>query len=282
MTEDQHHQQQQHEPRCHCTVDESGNIAWSLELPEAREPRLLLRRRTESKGTAAEERPSHSLALEETQGGRWVAVQPGLPALAEGRWDVYVVERGKDERRARPGLRDLRVLLDGSHRNRTSPVAVRIPYATKDGYLAVRTWLRTAHAETQSLRIDDDGMTVAGRLHGKRLGPRATVVLRHRQERTLHPLPLQQQADEHEFVFRVDYANLLRPGQTGPYAWDVFVQPQEEADMVRVGKLFDDIPDRKKIFVYSAARLGKRGEYEVRPYYTVNNDLAIEVSTRSV
>ncbi|MFC4502463.1 MULTISPECIES: transferase [Streptomyces] len=278
MTKDSN--QQQHEPRCHCTIDEKANITWSLELPEAREPRLLLRLRTTPKGTAAEERPSHSLALEEVQEGKWIAVQPDLPSLAEGRWDVYVVDQGKDERRVRPGLRDLRLLLNGSHRDLTAPVAIRIPYATKDGYLAVRTWLRTAHAETQSLRIDDDGMTVSARLHGRRLGPRATVVLRHRQERTLHPVLLQQ-ADEDQFVFRVDYANLLRPGPAGPYAWDVFVQPEEEADKVRVGKLFDDIPDRKKIFVYSAARLGERGEYEVRPYYTVDNDLSIEVSTRS-
>ncbi|MER7838140.1 transferase [Streptomyces sp. NPDC096040] len=277
MTEDQ----RQHEPRCHCTIDEDGNITWSLELPEAREPRLLLRRRTKPAGTAAEEQPFHVLALEKSSEGRWTAVQSDLPSLAEGRWDVCVVDQGQDERRARPGLRDLRLLLDGSRREWTSPVAVRIPYATKDGYLAVRTWLRTAHAETQSLRVDSEGMTVSARLHGRRLGPRATVALRHRQERTLHPLPLRQ-ADEHEFSFRVDYAKLLRPEPVGPYAWDVFVQPEKDADKVRIGKLFDDIPDRKEIFDYPATRLGKYGEYEVRPYYTVNNDLAVEVNTRSM
>lgn len=44
---------------------------------------------------------------------------------------------------------------------------------------------------------------------------------------------------------------------------------------MRVGRLLDDLADRRKIVVYPAADVGGTG---LRPYYTVDNDLSVEVT----
>ena len=58
---------------------------------------------------------------------------------------------------------------------------------------------------------------------------------------------------------------------------DVFVRPAAQAPSTRVGRLLDDLADRKKIVVYPTADVGGTG---LRPYYTVDNDLSVEVTGR--
>jgi hypothetical protein len=98
-------------------------------------------------------------------------------ALAEGRWDLHV-ERAEDgaRRRLKAGLVEQRGLLTA----RPTPApggafAWWIPYATKDGYLALRTFRRPAHAEATALRTDTGSLTVEGTLHGAELGEGAVL-----------------------------------------------------------------------------------------------------------
>lgn len=42
-----------------------------------------------------------------------------------------------------------------------------------------------------------------------------------------------------------------------------------------MARLLDDVADKKQIFVYPATTVGAAS---VRPYYTVDNDLAVEVA----
>jgi len=276
------------EPRAHCTIDADGRITFDVyadpdtgsdadretDLSSAVRPQVLLRLRPK-KGQP--EKIRHLLDLEAVGEGRHRAVLEPRPVLAEGRWDAYLLRAPEaDRQRLRPGLRDLRVLVAGQHRERPSPVAVRIPYVTKDGHLAVRAWLRTAHAEAEGIRVTGRSMTVRARLHGASLAEGAVVRLRLRggggSVRTLEP---RVEDGDRAFSFTVDYGELPDAGVTGSHVWDVSVQPGEGAPPIRVGRLLDDVADRKGIFVYPRATVRSA---TLRPYYTVDNDLSLEVT----
>ncbi|MFI9150149.1 transferase [Streptomyces sp. NPDC053367] len=257
------------EPRVDCTVDSAGRIDFVVTAPPAEHPRLLLRLRP-PKGRP--ETAVRQLELEPGGDGRLGAVLEEAPALEDGRWDLYLVAGPGDERqRLRHGLRDLRALVDGETRDRPSPVAVRVPYATTDGFLAVRAWLRTAHAEAGRVEVTDRSTRVTARLHGASLAEGAAVVARLRggagTERTVG---LRAEADGRGFAFDVEHAEV----SGGRGMWDLFVRPAADGPSVRVGRLLDDVAGRKEICVYPAAAVGAA---TVRPYFTVDNDLALEV-----
>ncbi|MGW0421294.1 hypothetical protein [Streptomyces sp. NPDC003015] len=250
-------------PRAGCTVDAEGRIAF--ELTAAQGHGLLLRLRPK-KGQPEE--TLHVLDLDPAGEGRTRAVLGPDPVLAEGRWDVYLLN-GTERTRLRPGPRDLRALVDGHLRERRGPLAVRVPYVTEDGYLAVRTWLRPAHAEIDRVDVTGGTLRITARVHGASLPDGAEVLLRRRQGegtvRSLQPLAAQ---DGRSFSFTVADETL----DLG--IWDMFVRPAPGSPMIRLGRLLDDVADRKRVFVYPGATAGK---IVVRPYYTVDNDLSLEV-----
>ncbi|MFC8359388.1 hypothetical protein ACFUIY_05870 [Streptomyces griseorubiginosus] len=253
-------------PRAACAVDTDGRI--TFEMPGAAGLRLLLRLRPK-KGQPEEDLHVLDLETDPSDEGRAHAVLGTDPVLAEGRWDVYLLQ-GTERTRLRPGPRDLRALVDGQLRERRGPLAVRVPYATKDGFLAVRTWLRPAHAEVGRVDVTDRALTIAARLHGSPLTEGARVELRLRRDngvtRTLEPLV---RADGHAFSYAVDDTLDLDPG-----IWDMFLRPAPGAAPIRLARLLDDVADRKEVFVYPGATVGGA---VVRPYYTVDNDLSLEV-----
>ncbi|MCX2927114.1 transferase [Streptomyces sp. NEAU-W12] len=260
-------------PRAHCTVDADGRTTFRIALRPAGRPRLALVPRPKKN---APEQPTHLLDLEpHGDDGDLGAVLEPLPALAEGRWDAYLMrERDAVRERLRPGLRDLRALVGGSLREWPTPVAVRVPYATKDGFLAVRAWLRTAHAEAGRLDLADGAMTVHARLHGAELSDDATVLLRLRSDRdTTRSFPLRTEGGAFSFTAPLGE---LSGGVPGDQVWDAFLRPAADAPLVRIGRFLDDVADRKTVCVYPALTVG---EAVVRPYYTVDNDLAVEVNT---
>jgi glycosyltransferase involved in cell wall biosynthesis len=89
--------------------------------------------------------------------------------LSEGDWDVFLGRAGGNgSLPVRAGLVETARLLD--------PAALRptdaggrtwIPYPTEEGGLAVRTWLRPAHAEVSSVEVDDKAIRLTGSLHGR-------------------------------------------------------------------------------------------------------------------
>ncbi|MFE2941571.1 transferase [Streptomyces sp. NPDC059255] len=272
-------------PRADCTVDGAGRITWNVHrtVPGGALPRLLLRLRPK-KGRP--ETVRHLLDLEPGGPDLLRAVLEPEPVLAEGRWDTYLVPASGDtgeaaRQRLLPGLRDLRALLSGRPAGGSAPLAVRVPYATADGYLAVRAWLRPGHAEAAGIRVAGHTLTVRARLYGA--GPAAgTAVLLRRRGGDGAELRTEPRAeggpDGEDFSFTVDYRELLDAGGGGHGVWDLYVQPRPGravAGPVRMGRLLDDVADRKKIFVYPAATLGG---VTVRPYYTLDNDLSLEVT----
>ncbi|MES9622802.1 transferase [Streptomyces tuirus] len=260
-------------PRAHCAIDADGRITFRLPPAATPHPQLLLRLRPK-KGRP--ETTLHLLDLEPDRAdGHLHAVLEPLPALDEGRWDVYLLpEPGAERRRLRPGLRDLRTLVDGHLRDRPSPVAVRIPYVTKDGFLALRTWRRTAHAEARAIGIEDRALTVTARLHGAELHEDATVRLRLRGTDTVRTLRPRADDDGKGFSFTAGPGDLTADGGGAGRIWDLFVCPTAGATPIRVARLLDDVADRKHVHVYPAVEADGSA---FRPYYTVDNDLAIEV-----
>lgn len=252
-------------PRAGCAVDADGRI--TFEVPQAQGRSLLLRLRPK-KGQPEES--LHVLDLDRSDEGRARAVLGADPVLPEGRWDVYLLQ-GDERTRLRPGPRDLRALVDGQVRERRGPLAVRVPYVTKDGFLAVRTWLRPAHAEVERVDVTDRTLTVAARLHGSPLAEGAVVELRLRRDkgitRTLTP---RAGADGRSFSLTVDDTLDLDTG-----IWDMFLRTAPGAPAIRLARLLDDVADRKQVFVYPGATVGGA---VVRPYYTVDNDLSLEVT----
>ncbi|MFJ7073808.1 transferase [Streptomyces sp. NPDC098781] len=261
--------------RIDCTADADGRITFALRSPST-DARLLVRLRPK-KGQP--EKTLHTLDLEPATDGRLRAVLEPRLVLAEGRWDVFLVpEPGAPRQRLRPGLRDLRSLVDGHLRERPSPVAVRVPYVTKDGYLAIRAWSRPAHAEVEGVDATDRAMTVRARLHGTSLAAgaeQAAVLLRLRggggAPRTLVP---RFADDGRGFSFTVEYGELTGDRDSGNRVWDLFVRvgSVDGEAPIRIGRLLDDIADRKEIHVLPAAEVG---DVVVRPYYTVDNDLSV-------
>jgi hypothetical protein len=270
MSTDQHTEPS----RVACVVDTDGHITFDLPPGSAEGQQLLLRLRPK-KGQP--EKVRHVLDLESSEDGRQRVVLGPRPVLTEGRWDVYLLaEPGAERQRLRPGPRDLRALVDGHLRDRQSPLAVRIPYATKDGFLAVRTWLRPAHAEVDALDLTDRSMTVGARLHGATLQEGSVVRLRRRggsgTDLTVDPRAAK---DGRSFSFTVDYGELAAATGTGSGVWNAFVEPAAEGPAVRIARLLDDVADRKEVFVYPAATVGGA---VLRPYYTLDNDLSVEVT----
>ncbi|WSM30696.1 hypothetical protein OG776_05260 [Streptomyces sp. NBC_01689] len=263
------------EPRAGCTVDAGGRITFGLRPTSVPRPQLLLRLRPK-KGQPEE--VTHLLDVEAGDDGRLIAVLPAGLTLCEGRWDAYVLREPDGQRvRVRPGARDLRALVDGSSRDRSSPIAVRVPYVTKDGYLAVRSWLRTVHAEVERIQAADHSMTVTARLHGRSLRRGAAVRLRLRGTSTARTLEPEVEDDRRGFSFTVGSSEPVDVGRDSG-VWDVFVQAEENAPLARIGRLLDDVADRKEIFVYPSITLGAT---QVRPYYTVDNDLSLEVARQN-
>ncbi|MDT0341564.1 hypothetical protein [Streptomyces litchfieldiae] len=265
-------------PRADCAMDAEGRLTTELSsLPgDAAEPELRIGLRPK-KGEP--ETTAHTVPLSPDPGapGRWRADLDGLPQLAEGRWDVWVLPGpGADRLRVVPGLRDLRVLAGGRSAVADGPLAVRVPYATKDGYFAIRAWVRAAHAEAGDLRVAGRELTVRGTLVGARAGAGAAGLLKRRGKGgPVVEVPLSDGGDG-SFSFTVRYEDLpSEPVEGEPVFWDVFVRPAAKASRVRVARLLDDVADKKHVFVYPATGIGP---LSFRPYYTVDNDLSVEVA----
>lgn len=260
--------------RAACAIDTDGRITFRLPAPPGAHPQLLLRLRPK-KGRPETTRHVLDLEPERADGHRHAVLEPH-PVLDEGRWDAYLLpEPGAERRRLRPGPRDLRTLVDGHLRDRPSPVTVRIPYATKDGFLALRAWRRTAHAEARTIDVTDRAVTVTARLHGAELHEDTTVRLRLRGTDTVRSLRPRIDDDGRGFSFTAGPGELTDGGGGAARIWDVCVRPTAEAPPIRVGRLLDDVADRKHVYVYPAIEADGS---TLRPYYTVDNDLAIEVT----
>ncbi|MFF7702379.1 hypothetical protein [Streptomyces lydicus] len=271
------------ELRADCIADSAGGLTFDLTAPQgtavAWSAALVLRLRG---GDGADDEVR--LPLGPNGAGRLRAVLPSTVALAEGRWNAYAdLGDGRDPRRLLPGVNDLRSLVDRRPLAGVGRLGVRIPYATKFGNLALRSWLRGPHAEAGDLLVAPDGVTVTGRLYGA--VPAAGARAEARARRTPGPdgepdtvsVPLTVEGPD--FTFTLPYEELAGRWESGSEPWDLWVRPAEGARPVRIARLLDDVADKKQVFSYPALAV-PCGAAQVRigPYYTLDNDLAVRVA----
>ncbi|MGC9499172.1 hypothetical protein [Streptomyces sp. WG7] len=257
--------------RADCIGDSAGGLTFDVAAHEGTGAALLILRRRAADGAD----DTVSLPLAPAAEGRLRAALPSSVALPEGRWDAYARVSDGEPRRLVPGVTDLRSLADRTPGGLLGHVAVRIPYATRQGNLTVRSWLRAPHAETGELRAAEGGLTVRGRVYGTQLAPGAHAELRVRSgtgEGGVRRLDVA--ADRAEFGFTVPYGTLA-PGE-----WDLWLRPAgEPGPAVRLARLLDDIADKHPVLTYPRARVRTpHGLVRAGPYYTRDNDLSLSVT----
>ncbi|MFI5804243.1 transferase [Streptomyces sp. NPDC051561] len=259
-------------PRADCTADSAGGVTFDVAVAAAPDAALVLRR----KGRGDDVR----LPLTPVSQGRLRAVLPSTVDLPEGRWEAHVYGAGGADLTVRPGIRDLRALVDRTPDPRTEAVAVRIPYATADGSLAVRSWRRAPHAEAGDITFAADGtdMTVEGLLYGVELDGDAFIEARLRGDGgRIHREPVT--GEEHSFAFTLPYAPLAEGRDGAGRAWDLWLTPRTGVPAIRVARLLDDVADKQPVFKYPVLPVGEDGKTVAFPYYTLDNDLTVQVST---
>lgn len=254
--------------RADCIGDSAGGLTFDVAARGDTAAALLILRRRDADDEV-------SLPLAPAAEGRLRAALPSSVALPEGRWDAYARVSDGEPRRLVPGVTDLRSLAARIPSGLLGHVAVRIPYATRQGNLTVRSWLRAPHAETGELSLGKDALTVRGRVYGTQLAPEAHAELRARPgtgEGGVHRLDVA--ADRAEFGFTVPYDRLA------PGVWDLWLRPAgEPGPAVRLARLLDDVADKQPVFTYPRARVQTPyGPVEAGPYYTRDNDLSVSVT----
>ncbi|MFF2008654.1 transferase [Streptomyces sp. NPDC058195] len=267
-------------PRADCTVAPDGRITFDLDVHGAgrtEAPELLLRLR----GARGPDAQTVRLPLGALDDGRLRAVLPATAEYAEGRWDVHLREADAGDDGAvavEPGIRDLRRLVDPAPG--TGRVAVRIPYPTLDGRLAVRCWLRAPHAEAGAVTLDGASMTVQGRLHGARVRDGAQAEARQpgAAGRVVRA-PVTASGEDGTFAFTLPLDRLADGPVTAQQLWTLWLLPggteEGPGTGVRVSRILDDIWDRKKIHVYPGRSTGPGTR--ATPCYSTDNDLCVRL-----
>ncbi|MFE5742108.1 hypothetical protein [Streptomyces celluloflavus] len=276
------------ELRADCIADSAGGLTFDLTAPQDADTTwsaaLVLRLRGGA-GAADEVR----LPLGPNGSGRLRAVLPSTVALAEGRWHAYAdLGDGREPRRLLPGVNDLRSLVDRRPLAGIGRLGVRIPYATRFGNLALRSWLRGPHAEAGDILVAPEGLTVSGRLYGAAPAAGARAEARARRTPAADGAPggagpatvtVPLTVEGRDFTFTLPYEELAARWVGGDEPWDLWLRPAEGARPVRIARLLDDLPDKKRAVSYPALPVpAAAGEFTVGPYYTYDNDLAIRVA----
>jgi hypothetical protein len=237
---------------------------------------LLLRRRKDPRRMRVRI-PLHADPAAGTHAG---TLQRARHVLDEGRWDCHVVPRDRGvEARARLGVEAVEqaALLTLPPVVDDEGVSAWIPYTTRDGYLAVRTWLRPAHAEVERVDVGEEAVTVTGRLLGAGAvlgdGSRATALSRASDALDVD-MPLEP-LDDRRFVCRLPLGAVRTRRRAGQDLWDLTVRPVPGARPVPLGRITGDVADRKHTDIFPARLLGDTAL--LRPYFTVHNGLSVSV-----
>ncbi|MFI0241859.1 glycosyltransferase family 4 protein [Streptomyces sp. NPDC016845] len=277
-------------PTAHARATADGAVTVTFDpatLPEGQLD-FLARLRRDSKGRELR-LPVQEVA---TANGRafQVTADPAEHQLAEGRWDCYVVRRGTKDKR----IRLVVTLAEQARRVGRPPLTAHghvvswLPYATTDGFLALRAWQRPAHAEITALVQDDDAATVTARLltGGATVAltdaARVVAVSRHDTTHDLTVPVTRRAADQGgtSFTFTLPYAEALALRVDEHDLWDLRLHPGGATDgPVPIGRIGGDIVDRKKADTVPAVHLThpERGRTRTKPFFTVNNDLALSL-----
>ncbi|MEW2069553.1 transferase [Streptomyces sp. NPDC007346] len=261
--------------RADCAADPAGALTFDLAPADVGPEAVLLLRRRGAADTPVR------LPLSRTAPGRLRAVLPPSTELSEGRWDAYVEEPGSRRTlTVRPGLRDLRALVDRAPDTGTATISSRVPYPTLDGRLALRCWLRAPHAEAGAIRVGPSGMSAQGVLYGAGAGEGAVVEARlPGRPGRVHRVPLTASGEgSGGFAFTLPYAPLAPGPVPEEELWRLWLVPRAGAAAVRISRILDDVWCRERSFVYPSRPVADG--VLATPCYTTGNDLCVRLAPR--
>jgi hypothetical protein len=220
---------------------------------------------------------------------RWCATLPEDTHLAESRWNVYTTDSSGESHRVRYSFCDLRHAAEVAASEGASVFSRCLPYGTRDGFLALRSWLRGNHAECDSVEIGDAYIIFVGRFMWPRAANETTqFIARPRQIPDVEVLGVAlptNAGEDFRFALPVDQLAIHRSSRHDD--WDLYLECSDVEVPVRLSRLADDVVERKAIYQFPSVRC-EIPETELadewptpsviaRPYVTVDSDLSIFV-----
>ncbi|MBA5226137.1 glycosyltransferase family 4 protein [Streptomyces griseoaurantiacus] len=214
--------------------------------------------------------------------GRRVPLSRAEHVLPEGRWDCYLVPAGGTA--ARRWRITARIVEQAALLGREPDVGPHgvsswIPYTTTDGFLALRTWLRPAHAEVERIHVgrdDQEELTVTATLYGtEAVPPRdARVTATTRSGRAPEIVVPARPTAGAGFTFVLPYAEPVRRGTGEDEPWDLRLTGPGLPAPVPLGRIGGDVADRRRTDVLPATTVGG---HRVQPCFTADNALTLSV-----
>ncbi|MFI0238849.1 glycosyltransferase family 4 protein [Streptomyces sp. NPDC016845] len=254
------------------TADGGVTVRFDAETLPAGPLDFVVRLRKDPKGREIRV-PVPDLAAAPDPDAACVTLSPAEHVLAEGRWDCYVALRGTAKRhRLTCGLAERARRVGAAPHSGPDGVAAWQPYPTVDGFLALRTWHRPAHAEVERVEIGEDSATFTAVLLGTGAGPEgARVVAVSRagagQDFSVPVEPL----TGGRFTFTLPYADAAGHREAERDYWDLRLhRATPEPAPVPIGRLGGDIVDRNKTDMFP-----ERGDHGVKVYVAASSDFAV-------
>ncbi|MGW7366386.1 glycosyltransferase [Streptomyces sp. NPDC054841] len=207
------------------------------------------------------------------------AVIPAVEGpLDEGDWEVHVESTCTGmRRRLRTGLYDTRNLLDIAGPRTSRPaLQIQTPHTTNDGYLAIRVRTREVHAEAGDINVENGRIMVNVQLWGTTAETPPTIIAQGRQRSSQDFDIAAELLAPDRFRFTVPCTLPASRRVTEHDNWDLWVR-LVDGDPVRIARFATDHADIKSTLRYPITILEEtpRGRSRVRPYYTVNGELAL-------
>ncbi|MFF3684699.1 glycosyltransferase family 4 protein [Streptomyces sp. NPDC002187] len=225
---------------------------------------------------------------------------PAGEVFPEGQWNLFV-EMATTKVRGRVTARviDQRGAMHAAQRPAGGgPVHNLVPYEdkAKGSALMLRAWSRPVHAEADDVRLDGMRITLTGSLYGAATVSDAPSLLLRRRGKPAGELSFAgEKKGEHGFRFTFTPVEAVAAQLTAHDVWDLLVRYAPNSKPVKIGKVLDDVVMKKDIYSYPRIVRPKRRtgslvramvkralrkrppQVRVRVYYTVSNDLALNV-----
>ena len=271
-----------------CTIDDNGRLSLTLKLPSllAHGASIDCRRRD---GSGQGRVGIPLVRTSSRDGAAWAVGTIDPSQLSEGRWDLYLETRLGRPRRIAAGVLDLRALANAREHPRSGPVVRVLPYRTVHNYLTVRSWVRPRHAEVTSLHYRNGYLSIEGWIAGVPVdgsGPRLVMVRKHAE----HPLSVEATGtttDGRTFRFDVPVQKLIDARLSRRDNWELWVSGHAGGEPARLARLFDEIAERKRVYVYPRVvledstmrwdRETSEAQVFVTPYFNTDSELTLAV-----
>ncbi|MEU4131017.1 glycosyltransferase family 4 protein [Streptomyces wuyuanensis] len=202
---------------------------------------------------------------------------PAGAVLTEGIWTCHIdppaAGGGAPARGAAPARRrlvtravDQRGAMRAAARVRSGePVRALVPYVRQGG-LALRSWVRPAHAESAEITVGARRIAVSGRLLGEAPPLGDPVLLLRRRGADAGELEFPgTRVGADGFRCTIPLAAPVAARASSHDVWDLWLLPAPGAAPVRIGRVLDDVVEKGSVFPYpSVDLLGKRPLARVR------------------